>query len=75
MVVYIEKVIFKDIDDEVILRRYQNMQNHRIQFSSIPSSLKGSKDVITGQVCIFTFNFFLVWPGVEINPGFATESE
>ncbi|XP_063944653.1 uncharacterized protein LOC135151064 [Daucus carota subsp. sativus] len=45
MVVYIEKAIFKDIEDEVILQRYQSMQNRRIQLSSIPSSKKGGKNV------------------------------
>uniref|UniRef100_A0A169WQU2 Uncharacterized protein n=1 Tax=Daucus carota subsp. sativus TaxID=79200 RepID=A0A169WQU2_DAUCS len=47
MVVYIENAIFKDIDDEIILQCYQNMQNRRIQLSSIPSSKKDSKDIST----------------------------
>lgn len=47
IVVYIEKAIFRDIDDKVILQRYQNMKNRRIQLSSIPSLKKGSKDVTT----------------------------
>lgn len=45
MVVYIEKAIFRDISDEVILQRYQNMQSRRIQLSSIASSRKGCKAV------------------------------
>ena len=47
MVVYTENAIFKNIDDEIILQRYQNMQNRKIQWSSIPFSKKGSKDVTT----------------------------
>ena len=46
MVVYIEKAIFKDIDDEVILQRYQNMQI--VEFSYHPFlPKKNSKDVAT----------------------------
>ncbi|KAL6503419.1 hypothetical protein OROGR_025342 [Orobanche gracilis] len=42
MVVYIEKSIFVGVDDEVILKRYQHMQNGMTQLSFIKSS---SKDI------------------------------
>lgn len=39
--VYFEQTIFRAVDDEAILQRYKNLQNHRIQLSSITSSSKG----------------------------------
>lgn len=45
MMVYIEKAVFASVDDETILQRYQNMQNHRIQLSPFTSLSKDSTSV------------------------------
>ncbi|KAL6509819.1 hypothetical protein OROGR_022307 [Orobanche gracilis] len=45
MVVYIEKSIFDGVDGEVILQRYQHIQNRRTQLSSTKSSSKDSTSI------------------------------